>query len=641
MIGVVLALATLHVLPRPERIAATGCAYVSPPRTVDASFDPAALEELNERWRAQGAGEVRVARPAEIAVSRDAALGPQAYRLTIDRSGVRIESADADGAFYAAMTLAQMAERHGAGWFVPCVSIEDRPALSWRVLSDDVSRGPLPTMRYFKERIRTIAAFKMNGYSPYMEHVVRTPSDPLPAPLDGLTPVELSELDAYAHRFHVTLIPEQQTFAHMHNTLKLERYAPAAELPHGFLLSPADPIASSYLARTIASERAAVPDAPFFHVGSDETATLGAGTTAAYVAEHGGRSAVYAQHIVDMSRLVAPARVMLWDDGIQADPTILDRIPKNAVIVNWHYGATEPFARFVATIGRAGFDQMIAPGANNWSQLYPDTNTALSNARQFIAAGKAAHVLGLFDTVWHDDGESLYEATWFPVLYAASDAWESGDVDPARFSSDFPSAFFGTDDGRFADDVKRLADVQTSLGGASDVRFWADPFDPWSAARVANVDLAALRTSAEAVESHLIAVRPPLHENAAGVMFLAARRYDALGRRYQIAREVRDYYDDARAHAAQKNGPSVRDLFWAKYWCWEQRDSDEELAALYAQAWRYENRESRLEGTLERFRRDAQIAIGRADALYGVTYEDLVERGTLPPFESVIAPVNP
>ena len=93
---------------------------------------------------------------------------------------------------------------------MPCVRIDDRPALRWRVLSDDVSRGPLPTMRYFEERIRTIAAFKMNGYSPYMEHVFLSPTDPLPAPLDGITPAQLHELAAYAARFHVALIPEQQ-----------------------------------------------------------------------------------------------------------------------------------------------------------------------------------------------------------------------------------------------------------------------------------------------------------------------------------------------------------------------------------------------------------------------------------------------
>src|SRR6201999_3410691 len=98
---------------------------------------------------------------------------------------------------------------------------------------------------------------------------------------------QLRELARYAARYHVALIPEQQTFAHMHNALRVEQYASAAELPHGFLVSPADPIGQAYLRSTIDAELAAVPHPPFFHIGSDETATLGAGTTQSYVAQHG------------------------------------------------------------------------------------------------------------------------------------------------------------------------------------------------------------------------------------------------------------------------------------------------------------------------------------------------------------------
>ena len=36
------------------------------------------------------------------------------------------------------------------------------------------------------------------------------PHDPLPAPLDGITPLQLRELARYAARYHVTFIPEQQ-----------------------------------------------------------------------------------------------------------------------------------------------------------------------------------------------------------------------------------------------------------------------------------------------------------------------------------------------------------------------------------------------------------------------------------------------
>ena len=84
-------------------------------------------------------------------------------------------------------------------------------------------------------------------------------------------------------------------------------------------------------------------------------------------------------------------------------------------------------------------------------------------------------------------------------------------------------------------------------------------------------------------------------------MFLAARRYDVLGRKFQIATEVRAMYADALAHAATRSRPTLRDLFWCRYWMWELRDAYEDLAPLYARAWRYESRDGHLASNLERY----------------------------------------
>jgi len=638
--------ASLHLLPRPVRVERLPCALRGTqfPRTVTAQFDPAARAELDERWQAVGIGSIRTARTSPaIVVRRDASLAPQAYRLTVDSSRATIASSDPNGAFYGAMTLAQLPVRQDGAWAMPCVKIEDRPALQWRVLSDDVSRGPLPTMRYFEERIRTIAAFKMNGYSPYMEHVFVSPTDPLPAPLDGITPPQLRELSVYAARFHVALIPEQQSFAHMHNTLRIERYAGAAELPHGFLLAPNVPLSGEYLARIVAQLLQAVGRPPFFHIGSDETATLGLGQTQAYVAQR-GRSQAYADHIVAMNRLIAPsgARIMLWDDGIENDPGIMKLIPRSAVIVNWHYGAQASFERYIQTIASGGFEQMVAPGASNWNEIFPNVAIALDNERVFIAQGKAARVLGLFQTVWHDDGETLYEATWYPVIYAAAAAWQQGDAEPASFADDFPSAFFGTDDPSYSRDVADLGAVLTQLEsgqpsyGQSDALFWADPFASAPAAALADVDLRRVRLAAEEVEQDRYFDRPPLHADAASVMFLAARRYDALARKFQIAGEVRAMYADAVAHAAEHDR-AERDLYWCRYWMWELRDAYEDLAPLYARAWRYESREGHLASNLERYHLAAQTSIDRADAFYRAT-QSFEHGGTLPAFDTLVSP---
>ncbi|MBV8116976.1 MAG: family 20 glycosylhydrolase, partial [Candidatus Eremiobacteraeota bacterium] len=612
-------------------------------RTVEFGFDSGARAELVERWSALGIGAVRsVPSGAAIAVRSDPALGAQAYRLILRPGRAVIDSGDADGAFYAAMTLAQLPSHSADGWMVPCVTIEDRPALRWRILSDDVSRGPLPTMRYFEERIRTIAAFKMNGYSPYMEHVFIVPTDPLPAPLDGITPEQLRELAEYAMRFHVRLIPQQQTFAHMHGTLRVERYAGAAELPHGFLLAPNVALSSEYLGRVIAAELAAVPHPPFFHIGSDETATLGSGQTQAYVAQRGLAQA-FADHVTAMNAAIAPSgsRIMLWDDAIQKDAAIMQLVPRNAVIANYHYDPDAPFDSYIRRVAAGGFNQMVAPGAHNWDEVFPAIDTALANERGFIDAGKRAAVLGAFQTVWHDDGETLYDATWYPVLYAAAAAWQNV-ADPAAFSADFPSAFFGVDDARYSRDVLALGSILRRLEAApydrTNALFWTDAFDAAAAARMMQVDLHGVRLDAETVESDLYFARPPLHGNAAKVMVLAARRYDALARKFQIGTEVRAMYADAVAHAGDANGPAMRDLFWCRYWMWELRDAYEELAPLYADAWRYENREGHLASNLERYHLAAQRAIRYADAFYRATYDGYVRDKKLPPFDSVIAP---
>jgi hypothetical protein len=641
------AAADLGLVPQPVSARTReGCSV--DPRAIAPAFAslPAAVsgaaELARERWSALGI-DLRGKPRTPIAIVRDSALGRQAYALHVGPAGVRIAAGDDDGAFYALVTLAQLArERAPGSYFVPCADIADAPSLRWRILSDDVSRGPLPSMRYFKERIRTIASFKMNGYSPYMEHVFVDPKHPLPAPLDGITPAQLRGLAAYAARFHVAFIPEQQTFAHMHETLKYERYADLAETPHGYLLSPAREGSARYATDLIADELAAVPHPPFFHIGSDEPSDLGRGLASEIVTERGD-GPVYADHVIATANFVSAhsgARPMIWDDAIARHPELFAKLPKQLVFVNWHYGSEATYKPYIDRIAHAGFDQMVAPGALNWNELYPDLDAALGNIDRFVTEGKAAHVLGLFQTVWHDDGETLFEATWYPVIYAAASAWETGSVDRARYAHDFPHAFFGTNDGRYADDLAALGTCRTQLAENpreySDYLFWADPLAPdlqaFSAQRIANVRLAA-----ESVMAHLRASPPPpLHANAAAVMFFAADRYDVLGRDLQIGGEAQNYYANARTLSAANDSYAFRDLNVTKYLFWEIRDAMFALQGLHRAAWEYENRASHEESVLERYRVAADLAIRRADRVSDASIALDRQKRPLPAFDDLM-----
>jgi len=631
------------VLPPPARLTViAGCRFAAPALTVPNDIDPGARELIDERWRALGMAPLRVAAAPAVSLARGAGAA-QSYRLEIDASSVRIESADADGAFYALATLAQLAHRGGSGLVLPCVRIEDAPALRWRILSDDVSRGPLPTMDYFRARIRTIAAFKMNGYSPYMEHVFTDPRAPLAAPLDGITPDQLRELARYAARFHVALIPEQQTFAHMHGTLEWEEYASLAELPHGYLISPANPAGDAYVRGLLDAELAAVPHPPFFHIGSDEPLDLGRGQSRALVATE-GLGTVFADHVLRTIAMLAPsgARPMIWDDAVQAHPELFARFPKSLVFINWHYGSEPTYAPYIERIANAGFEQMVAPGANNWNEFYPDVAVALPNIARFVGEGKQHDVLGLFQTVWHDDGQSLYEATWYPVTFAATQAWSSADVTSGAFAAAFGPAFFGSADNGYADDVARLGAARALLAKAaadrpSDALFWSDPFAADSQRIARALDLAALRLTVEPAIVHLRTAEPPLQRHAAAAMLLAAWQYDALARQWQIGAEARAYYDEARATAGgRSDGVVYRDLNVTKYLFWEQRDTLLTLKALVHEAWVYESRQGRDAAVLARYDGAVRRALARADAV-DAAESGYAETHTLPPFDQVLA----
>ncbi len=602
--------------------------------------DPGGFALVRDRWRALGiVPPVRAAHAdVTVRVLRRGALRASAqYTLDVGATSIRIRGSDGEAAFDALATLAQLPMRQNGAWMLPCTAIVDGPALRWRIVSDDISRGPFPTMRYFKERIRTLAGLKINGWSPYMEQVFFDPAHPYVAFPNALQAAQLRELAAYARFYHVALVPEQQTLAHMHETLKYERLAGLAELPHGFLMSPADPAAFAYLEPLLRAELAAAGPVPFFHIGADEPLDLGRGRTP--------RTAqVFAAHVTRLSGVVSAsgARPMIWDDAIQQDASILRLISKRTVVVTFHYGAEPSFAKYIATVADAGFEQFVSPGANNWNEIYADLDTAYANAARFIADGKAAHVLGVFETVWHDDGESLFEATWPAVAFAAASAWQTQPVDRAAWHATFARAFFGSDDPRFGRDLDALAAARNELrakpqSDPPDVLFWSDPFDARAQRNASGIDVAAVRRGAEGVLTHLARSRPRLHRNAAEVMRLAALRYDTLGRRIQIGVEAKDSFDDARAHVAVHDDAVVyRGLNVAKYLCWELRDELTALEPLYARAWRYESTPPGLARVLVRYHAAAAQAVIDADRLEAATRDDYLRDRTLPEFDRVL-----
>src|SRR5699024_3537008 len=137
------------------------------------------------------------------------------------------------------------------------------------------------------KQVRTFAAYKLNVYSPYFEHTLAYRSNPLAAPPGGaMTPEQVHELVAYAARYHVMVVPEQEAFGHLHHLLKYELYSSLGEAEQGHVLAPGQ-AASLPLIRQMFAEIDSMFPAPFVHLGADETFELGRGQTAQRVQGEG------------------------------------------------------------------------------------------------------------------------------------------------------------------------------------------------------------------------------------------------------------------------------------------------------------------------------------------------------------------
>ena len=236
----------------------------------------------------------------------DAAMDSEGYVLAIEPHQAAIVASAGAGVFYGVQTFKQLLPLPGAPRVLPTGTVRDWPAMKYRGIDDDLSRGPFPTLEFQKHQIRVFAAFKINIYSPYFEHTLLYPDQPLAAPPgSALTPADVAELVAYARQYHVTIIPDQEAFGHLHQVLKYDLYQDDAETPHGYVLAPGQ-AGSLPLIKDWFTQIAQEFPSPFIHIGADETSDLGLGRTQNDV-QAKGLGPVYMAFLTQIHDALAPS----------------------------------------------------------------------------------------------------------------------------------------------------------------------------------------------------------------------------------------------------------------------------------------------------------------------------------------------
>ena len=89
--------------------------------------------------------ELKNAAPSPLTVTRNPNLEEEEYLLILSTSGIRLEAKSSQGTFRGIQTLSQILE-NTSDRILPCLRIEDRPALKRRGFMLDVSRCKVPSM---------------------------------------------------------------------------------------------------------------------------------------------------------------------------------------------------------------------------------------------------------------------------------------------------------------------------------------------------------------------------------------------------------------------------------------------------------------------------------------------------------------
>jgi hexosaminidase len=525
-------------------------------------------------------------------------IGDQGYLLFSDKSHLIVAANTGQGLFYGVQTLRQLLREDDGKLVCPAVSIRDWPSMEWRGVQDDISRGPIPTEEFMKRQIRILAAYKVNLFGLYMEHVFDFASQPLVAPKEAaLTPKEVNALVDYAKNLYVTILPEQQTFGHLHHMLKYEIYSEVAERPHGHVLTPMKE--QSYdIIKSMYADLVPLFPGPFLHVGGDETFELGQGQTAARAGEVGlGR--VYLEHMQKVFGILEPyhKQLMFWGDIALKYPPLLVILPKDMIAVPWDYDVKPSYESIIKPYRDAGLRVIVAPGANNWNQLWPNLDVGYVNIRNFVRDGQKLAAMGMLNTTWNDDGESIYGMAWPTLIFGAAAGWQAGESSIDEFKNAYDWAFYRNgDDAIFREALENLDRGHQALATIkveteTDDLFWIDPFTTEGARAMQKLAAAApeIRLGAEhALESlYRNGARAHANQDTLADMTLAAWRWDALGMKAEFTQEINKFYWDAFQNQADADrvGGDLEEITAINARLEDLRDATTRVSQMYREAY--------------------------------------------------------
>ena len=473
-------------------------------------------------------------------------FNPEGYVLLVDEQGAILSATSAAGLYYGIQTLRQLIYPAENGCAVQGVSVRDWPALRYRWQQDDWARGPIPTLKYAKEQVKILSEYKLNGYCIYSENLYESKKHPVINPYGAtITAAEITELIAWAKPYHVEIIPQQQSFGHLHYVLRQERYASLGEKHGSQILSPVEPESYTFIGDYL-GEIVSMFESDFIHIGCDETFELGRGKSKELI-ERSSHADVYLSHLNKVAGLPAlkEKKALFWGEIAVESPEKLDMLPENGIAVALDYIPRESYDFFLKPYAERGIPTFVAPAAFYGGRVFPDYPSHMENIRNFVHDGQIFGSQGMINCSWDDLGEDIFDMGWYGVLYAAACSWQSGESSEAQYRDAFDWAFYRNGSGhQFAEGINKLASVHGRSGAVNFEMVTSSPFTKVGVPQQDNLIKSGISQEMRLLSEDAYTLfyqhrsAAPIHNETIDALLFAARRMDFVFHKAILAREI-------------------------------------------------------------------------------------------------------
>ena len=375
-------------------------------------------------------------RDANIRVAIKPSLGlAESYRLSVRSTGINIVGADPAGAFYGLITLSQWMRQQPNQ--LQCCDIDDQPDFPVRGVMLDVSRCKVPKLSTLFQLMDKFASWKINQVQLYMEHTFAySGHEVIWRDASPYTADDMLHLDDYCRERFIELVPNQNSFGHLHRWFKHPDYRDLAEHEGTFptpwgeqrcgpsTLNPTSADSIPFL-EELYDELLPCFESRLVNVGCDETFDIGYGKSRDRC-DAIGKGRVYLEFLLKIhASLLARGHSMLfWGDIVLHYPELVPELPTDVTPLVWGYEEDHPFAEECSRFAESGLNFYVCPGTSSWLSIAGRTDNCLGNLRSAAKAGLASGAKGYLITDWGDQGHWQHlPVSYTGMLAGASFAW--------------------------------------------------------------------------------------------------------------------------------------------------------------------------------------------------------------------------